>query len=585
MKKNLIINAGLVLALAFLASIIFMSHWYMSQVVVSDQREEYAFNVIQELDKLLYALREANRNQREFVITGETQYLTSHNKALDEMERELTTLMSLTNEQPLLFEQLTKIETLVRHNLGERNRIDVNRSGKVPADAAASNRASITEIRKQVSAVKDEMIRVIRSSSSRQNKDFRKVQRLVEVMSIIIFALVSMIFLLLRRDIARRIKSEQELVRHRDRLDELVKIRTQELVTVNQQLLMEIDEHNRTDSLLQDAHRRLLDTLESMTDGFVSLDRQWRYTYVNTAAARYLGKTGAELLGRVCWEAFPGSEQSHACSEIRRSKAENCFVHFEDFNPAPPVRWFENRCYPSSEGLTVYFTDITERKWAEQIHRNWSEHEDTIQEQERLALSREVHDEIGQNLTALTLDLSWIEYRYPPGNGELAERLAEMRTTLGHLIGKAQRITAKLRPPLLDNLGLAAAIEWQAREFRRRSGTECLVMLNEGIEADEHTSTTIIRIFQESLTNVIRHARATEVSISLCERDGTIILEISDNGCGIKIEEIGSPTAFGIMGMRERAQLCKGDLAITGKPGEGTIVRLAIPRHAGKETS
>jgi signal transduction histidine kinase len=157
-----------------------------------------------------------------------------------------------------------------------------------------------------------------------------------------------------------------------------------------------------------------------------------------------------------------------------------------------------------------------------------------------------------------------------------------MRASLDQLIIKAQQITADLRPPLLDNLGLAAAIEWQAREFERRSGIECHRMLNEDIEIhSEHIATTFMRILQEALTNVIRHAGASEVSISLCERGDWVMLEISDNGRGITTQEIDSPTAYGIMGMRERAAVCHGELSLRGGPGEGTTVRLLMPRNAG----
>jgi signal transduction histidine kinase len=229
----------------------------------------------------------------------------------------------------------------------------------------------------------------------------------------------------------------------------------------------------------------------------------------------------------------------------------------------------------------VIIHDITERKWAEQIKRNLGEYEETIQEQERRVISRKVHDEIGQNLTALKLDLSWIEHRFPSTDGELTGRLKEMRANLDQLITVAQQITADLRPPLLDNLGLAAAIDWQVSEFERRSGIECHRMLNEDIElSNEHAATTILRIFQEALTNVVRHAGATEVSISLCERDGRIILEVSDNGRGATVQDIDSFTAYGIMGMRERAAMCNGELSVIGIPGKGTTVKLSLPRDA-----
>jgi len=207
-----------------------------------------------------------------------------------------------------------------------------------------------------------------------------------------------------------------------------------------------------------------------------------------------------------------------------------------------------------------------------------------VQEQERLAISREVHDDIGQSLVALKLDLNLIEHMLIPVSGEYATRLSEMHLCLDELLIKTNNITAKLRPPLLDNLGLAEAIEWQVNEFKRRSNIEFHLLLNESIEAyDQEVGLAIIRILQEALTNVIRHACATEVSISSCERADEFILEIADNGRGTNSKEIDSSKAYGIMGMRERALQCNGKLIISGNSGNGTVVSLTIPRDALKE--
>ena len=159
----------------------------------------------------------------------------------------------------------------------------------------------------------------------------------------------------------------------------------------------------------------------------------------------------------------------------------------------------------------------------------------------------------------------------------------EMRASVDQLTARVQRIAADLRPPLLDNMGLTAAIEWYAAEFSKRSGLECYVMLNENIDPlDPYTATAVMRIVQEGLTNVVRHARATEVSVSLCKRDNKLILEISDNGCGIAEDQITSSEAYGIMGMQERARICHGEMEINGKTGCGTILHLTVPLDVGE---
>ena len=176
------------------------------------------------------------------------------------------------------------------------------------------------------------------------------------------------------------------------------------------------------------------------------------------------------------------------------------------------------------------------------------------------------------------LDLAWMEHRFLPGNSEFIGRLNMMHLALNRLIGKAQGIIANLRPPLLDNLGLTDAIDWQIREFRNRNEIACHLHMDKAIkEPDKKVATAVIRIAIEALTNISRHAQATMVNVSLTCRNNSLILEISDNGCGISSEACNSPTAYGLLGMQERARLCQGELVFNGIPGSGTTVCLSIP--------
>lgn len=397
--------------------------------------------------------------------------------------------------------------------------------------------------------------------------------------------LILMLLRPLKHLIAQYQFNENLLLGHQENLELEVAARTAELNSAVQKLRKEITEKRHLEKEKNDTFCALHTTLESINEGFVSLDRQWRYTYVNNAAERIIGCSAAELIGQVCWEQFPESADSVAYKEIHRSIEDNCDVSFQTFIPKPQKRWYENRCYPSSSGVSIFFSDITVQKCSEEKFRELSDHLETVREQERLAISREIHDEMGQTLTALKLDLSWIEHKYLPGNSEVIGRFNAMRSSFDLLITKAQNLAAKLRPPLLDNLGLAAAIDWQAREFKRRCGIEFNLLLIEDITVfNEQIGTAIMRILQEALTNIARHSKATEVSISLC-RNGTndLVLEIFDNGCGISQEDIDTPQAFGLMGMQERARLCHGALTIRGVSGEGTTVRLEIPHRVGEE--
>ena len=216
--------------------------------------------------------------------------------------------------------------------------------------------------------------------------------------------------------------------------------------------------------------------------------------------------------------------------------------------------------------------------------RNLSLYLQTAREEERTHIAREIHDELGQALTALKMDLSWLKKRVSPEQDSLRAKTATMEGVIDATMQTIQRLSGELRPGILDDLGLAAAIEWQAGEFEKRTGIPCRVQVSpEEIILDRERSTAVFRIFQEALTNVARHAKATEVTATLETREGAVALEVADNGRGITEGELASPRSFGLLGIRERVLFLGGRVAISGTPGKGTTVRVEIPLAVGEE--
>jgi signal transduction histidine kinase len=212
--------------------------------------------------------------------------------------------------------------------------------------------------------------------------------------------------------------------------------------------------------------------------------------------------------------------------------------------------------------------------------RELSTHVQSMQEEERIRIAREIHDELGQALTALKMDVSLMRSSLTPEQESLRQRATGMLTLVDSTIHAVQRISTELRPGMLDDLGLAAAIEWQAQEFERRTGTECtLEIFPHEIRTDQSRSTAIFRIFQETLTNVARHAAAQHVRIRLVQDPDTITLTVTDDGIGISTEDLSRSKSLGIIGMRERAKLLGGTLQITSVDLPGTVVKLDIPRY------
>ncbi len=229
--------------------------------------------------------------------------------------------------------------------------------------------------------------------------------------------------------------------------------------------------------------------------------------------------------------------------------------------------------------------NVLERKRAEdelkssrEQLRNLSAHLQTVREEEGKHIAREIHDELGQALTALKMDIYWLINKLPTDLKPLLEKTKSMSKLIDTTIQTVQRILTELRPGLLDDLGLAAAIEWQAEEFQKRTGIKCEVTLDpEEIIMDQDRSTAIFRILQEALTNVSRHANATRVRVNLREKAGKLILKVKDNGIGITEKQISDPKSFGLIGIRERVHLFGGEFKISAIRDKGTTVTASIP--------
>ncbi|MBU2623823.1 MAG: CHASE3 domain-containing protein [Proteobacteria bacterium] len=250
--------------------------------------------------------------------------------------------------------------------------------------------------------------------------------------------------------------------------------------------------------------------------------------------------------------------------------------------------------------LFQLYRDITEGKRVEeelkasqQQLRSLTGRFEEIREEERIIISREIHDMMGGGLTGLKLDLSWLMNKVKNAesdNGQAAMtcRILSSIESIDKMIKVTRRISTELRPPVLDDLGLIAALEWQLSDFTSRTGVlHKFTTAYQNVTIEKDKAVAVFRISQEILTNIARHSEATKVVVALLEdeensfRDENFILEIRDNGRGIKEEEILDPKALGLLGMKERALSFGGKFLIFGHPGGGTSVTVKIPRNLG----
>jgi PAS domain S-box-containing protein len=343
------------------------------------------------------------------------------------------------------------------------------------------------------------------------------------------------------------------------------------------------------------AQAREVQLLESVSDAFVAVDRQWRFSFVNQKAAQTFGHPSAELIGKNIWNEFPQSVVRTFGPAYRKAMAERIFVFLEAYDEMHQ-RWYENRIYPAEDGISVFFNDISERKRAEaalrateqQLHELLAQSR-RDQERERIRIARQIHDELGQQLTGVKMDLRWIERKLSepgpaPALNALLDRTVAASELNDQIITTVQRIAAELRPTALDHLGLVSALRQRAREFDQRSGLRCAVQVA-GSEPQPAPSVAneLFYIVQEALTNVARHAHATRVEISIGQHGDELAIDIRDDGDGIDPARIEGRHSLGLLGMRERALQCGGSLLVQRAQPRGTLVSVRVPAAPPRE--
>lgn len=241
--------------------------------------------------------------------------------------------------------------------------------------------------------------------------------------------------------------------------------------------------------------------------------------------------------------------------------------------------------YEGRQAIVFIARDLSERKKYEsellksgENLRNLAIHLQSVREEERKNISREIHDELGQVLTVLKIQTSLLEKKISPDHPELKEKFISITNIIDSSVESVQRICEKLRPGILDDLGLSAAVEWQANEFSKRTKINCILDLPDvEIILEPEKKIAIFRIFQEAITNAARHSNANKIYVNLKLANDKLFLSIKDNGKGITQNQVNNPHSLGILGMKERALILGGNLVIKRTMGSGTLVNLEIP--------
>lgn len=361
---------------------------------------------------------------------------------------------------------------------------------------------------------------------------------------------------------------------------------------------MDITEQKEAQSKLAELEALEASILESIPHAVIGL-RDRKIFFANDGVEKVFGWKPKELIGQEPRLLSRTQEEFEVIDKLLYSTLERRRTFAVEY-PCRRKDGAEIQCTISAarigerlenQSIVVTFENITYRKHFEkEIElsrgrlRDLSMHLQTVREKERTRIARELHDELGQLLTALNTGIILLRKKIPPDQEHLQERTQSMKELIDMTMQTVKRIYMDLRPGMLDHLGLPVAMEWQCQEFQKRTGIQCSVDVEpEDMEPSKDASITVFRILQETLTNVSKHSKATRVRVSLREVEDDLELVVTDNGRGIREEDLHKPKSFGLLGIRERVDFRGGEVKIAGKKGKGTTVTVRMPNWRGDE--
>ena len=351
---------------------------------------------------------------------------------------------------------------------------------------------------------------------------------------------------------------------------------------------IDITELKKAQEEIQESEELANTLINAPLDLMMLVDRNYKVLMINEIAAKNLNLKVDSLIGKCILDYLPMK-----IVKSRKAAAEEVFKTTKPkyVKDERNGNIFDNRIYPvfDSKGnvnrLAICSRNITEKETNEkdirasrEQLRNLSIHLQTVREEERASIAREIHDDLGQLLTVIKINISEIEKSLPKRKKDEIKMINTIKKLLDTANESIHKIASELRPSILDDLGLSAAVEWQAQEFHKNTGIKCNVKLKPvEIVLNEKLSITIYRIIQEALTNVTRHSRARKVDVSMTIQNKNLCLIIKDNGVGIKEEKIDSSKSYGLIGIRERLVPWNGTMEINGIKGEGTTIIVNVP--------
>jgi len=635
-SQRLLIGAGLVGSLTILLTVYSLVHADLEDENEADLSVFHSQEVIGQLEHYLSELKDAETGERGFLITGLPAYLEPYHAAERDLDASFKLLVTKTGDNAGQQLRLTRLAALTHEKLAElKIDIDLRRnSGFLTAQAQVGigrGKFLMDEIRQLVAEAQAEEQRLLQGHITVTASRRRGTQQALMGGGLLSLILLWTVFLFLTQENWLRKKAEDGLLDYQDRLRDLVASRTAqlaqanreleqelagrqqareelkqsyevleqrvtertaELVRRNAQLLVEVSERKKAEEALSQGEQRYRAVVEAQTELIARFRPDWSYSFVNEAFCRFFGSTHDEIIGRSWQPDVVADDIPMLVEKLQLLSAGHPIVVTENRVVAAngDIRWiqFVNRGLFDPQGKLLETQavgrDITERKQLEDTLQRYAQRLILVEEDLRKSIARELHDDIGQVLTALGFNLAHINHHLPEGSGEkIRSTLEDSRLLTKEISRSVRNLMVDLRPSQLDEYGLPAAIRSYVNQYVQRTGIVIGLQIDpELARLPVKQELALFRITQEALNNVVKYAAATQVSVSLGSDGAVTRLSICDDGKGfVPDTSLPLPTGsgWGLTIMRERAELAGGRFRLDTVPGAGTSIVIEIPEE------